>query len=178
MRRYEPAAVIMLTQLQGYQPFAIPNTSSSIADALADVSSRIDSPGLGIVHGNPAQAEFPQTFQALCACMSDTFFVGGLSSSNGIAPQILNQATDSVISGVLFKDSASTIVSHTQGCTPLTNSHVITRCNRNLVIELDHRPALEVLKEDIGEVLAKDKIERLLWRKPTLKSHFSAAEFD
>jgi hypothetical protein len=60
----------------------------------------------------------------------------------------------------------------------LTNSHVITRCNRNLVIELDHRPALEVLKEDIGEVLAKDKIERLLWRKPTLKSHFSAAEFD
>ena len=152
----EPAAVIMLTQLQGYQLFAIPNAKLSIADALADVTSRVNYPSLGIVHGNPTQAEFPQTFQALCAYMSDTFFVGGLSSSNGIVPQILNRATESLISGVLFKNSAGMIVSHTQGCTPMKNNHVITRCNKNLIIELDHRPALEVFKEDIGEVLAKD----------------------
>jgi len=152
----EPAAVIMLTQLQGYRLFAIPDTKLGIADALADTGSRADYPGLGIVHGNPVQAGFPETFQALCAHMSDTFFVGGLSSSYSIAPQIVNQATESLISGVLFKDSAGTIVSHTQGCTPMQNSHVITRCDRNLVIELDHRPALEVFKQDIGEVLARD----------------------
>ncbi len=152
----EPAAVIMLTRLQDYRLFDIPNTSSGIADALADANSRADYTGLGIVHGNPLQAGFPPTFEALCASMSDTFFVGGLSSAYSIAPQILNQVTDSLISGVLFKDNAGSIVSHTQGCTPVQDSHVITRCDRNLVIELDHRPALEVFKEDIGEVLARD----------------------
>ena len=152
----EPAAVIMLTRLEGYQLFSISNTNSSIADALADVRSRVDCPGLGIIHGNPTKAGFPHTFQALCTHLSDTFFVGGLSSSNGIAPQIINQATESLVSGALFRDSTGMIVSHTQGCTPLKNQHVITRCNKNLVLQLDHRPALEVLKEDIGEVLAKN----------------------
>ncbi len=146
----------MLTRLQDYRLFDIPNTSSGLADALADANSRADYAGLGIVHGNPLQAGFTPTFEALCASMSDTFFVGGLSSAYSIAPQILNQVTDSLISGVLFKDSADSIVSHTQGCTPVQDSHVITRCDRNLVIELDHRPALEVFKEDIGEVLARD----------------------
>jgi small ligand-binding sensory domain FIST len=156
----EPAAVIMLTRLEGYQLFSISNAKSSIDEALADVRSQVDRPGLGIIHGNPTEAGFSQTFQALCAHMSDTFFVGGLSSSNNITPQIINQTTESLVSGALFEDSTGMIVSHTQGCSPLKNQHVITKCNKNLVLELDHRPALEVLKEDIGEVLAQnlDKI--------------------
>ncbi|MFA9418773.1 MAG: FIST C-terminal domain-containing protein [Gammaproteobacteria bacterium] len=156
----EPAAVIMLTQFQGYEAFAISNSSPGMGDALAGITTRVDSPGLGIIHGNPAQAEFTPTFQALCDTMSDTFFVGGLGSTYSSAPLVLNQATDATIAGVLFEDSAGMIVSHTQGCTPLQNSHVITRCEQNLVIELDHRPALEVLKEDIGDVLARD-IEKI-----------------
>ena len=44
----------------------------------------------------------------------------------------------------------------TQGCTPLENKHTITRCERNIIVELDGRPALDVFREDIGEVLSKD----------------------
>jgi small ligand-binding sensory domain FIST len=152
----EPAAVIMLTQLQGYQTFTFPNTQTTMTDADANDGSPVDTPGLGIIHGNPAHAEFGQAFQDLCTDMGDTFFVGGLGSAQSDAPLILNQAIESPIAGVLFQDSAGMVVSHSQGCTPIDNSHVITRCNQNLVMELDHRPALEVLKEDIGEVLAKD----------------------
>jgi small ligand-binding sensory domain FIST len=32
----------------------------------------------------------------------------------------------------------------------------VTSCQRNIAIELDGRPALEVLREDVGEVIAKD----------------------
>ena len=34
--------------------------------------------------------------------------------------------------------------------------HTITNCERNILIELDGRPALDVFSEDIGEVLARD----------------------
>ena len=152
----EPAAVMMLTQLQGYQSFALPDNEPAIGDALARITSQAGPPGLGIIHGNPANAGFGQAFQALCTTLGDTFFVGGLGSTSSMAPLVLNRATDAPISGVLFEDSSGMVVSHSQGCTPMENSHVITRCQQNLVIELDHRPALEVLKEDIGEVLARD----------------------
>ena len=152
----EPAAVILLTQLQGYQTFSIPDTTTGMDETLAAISSQALAPGLGIIHGNPANANFGQAFETLCSTLGDTFFVGGLGSTNSMAPLVLNRATDAPISGVLFEDSSGMVVSHSQGCTPIEGSHVVTRCQQNLVIELDHRPALEVLKEDIGEALARD----------------------
>jgi small ligand-binding sensory domain FIST len=44
----------------------------------------------------------------------------------------------------------------TQGCSLIGTKHEITGCERNVIISLDGRPALEVFKEDIGEVLARD----------------------
>ena len=154
----EPAAVIMLTQLQDYQLFSISNAHASNAEASVETKPRVDCPGLGIVHGDATQAEFPQIFQTLCDQMGDTFFVGGLSASNQISPQP-DRSGDSLVSGVLIDDSSGVVVSHTQGCTPMKSQHVITKCNKNLIIELDHRPALEVFKSDIGEVQAKDPVK-------------------
>jgi small ligand-binding sensory domain FIST len=39
---------------------------------------------------------------------------------------------------------------------PLGEKHRISSCQGNIASELDGRPALDVFKEDIGEVLAKD----------------------
>ncbi len=147
----QAAAVAMLTQLDGYTLF-------DIADANADLDTVIDRAALnfGIIHGNPNQVGFPQTFQQLCNFSQNTFFVGGLSSSQHATPQILNKVIEPVISGVLFKDNAGIVVNHTQGCSAMENKHQITKCQNNLILELDHRPALDVFKEDVGEVLAKD----------------------
>ena len=147
----QPAAVVMLTQLQGYTLIDIP-------DANTDLSMVIDRTlfDFGIIHGNPNQVGFPQTFEQLCNYSQSTFFVGGLSSSQHITPQILNKISEPVISGVLFRDNTGIVVNHTQGCSAMENKHQITKCENNLILELDHRPALDVFKEDVGEVLAKD----------------------
>jgi small ligand-binding sensory domain FIST len=57
---------------------------------------------------------------------------------------------------VLFSDSVAVATRLTQGCTPLGPRHVITACQRNVIMSLDGRPALDVFKEDIGEALAQD----------------------
>ena len=147
----QSAAVIMLTQLEGYSLFKIPDVNT-------DLEQVIDRTTLdfGIIHGNPNQVGFPQSFQQLCDYSQNTFFVGGLSSSQSVTPQILNNIIEPVISGVLFKNNTGVVVNHTQGCSAMENKHQITKCENNLILELDNRPALDVFKEDVGEVLAKD----------------------
>ena len=43
-----------------------------------------------------------------------------------------------------------------QGCTPLGPARTVTRGKRNILIELDGRPALDAFVEDVGEELASD----------------------
>ena len=43
-----------------------------------------------------------------------------------------------------------------QGCTPLTEPRIATEVQQNILIEIDGRPALDVLMEDIGPELASD----------------------
>ena len=40
--------------------------------------------------------------------------------------------------------------------TPIGPAHKITRAQNNIIVEIDGRPALDVFKEDIGELLARD----------------------
>ena len=44
----------------------------------------------------------------------------------------------------------------TQGCSPIGPVHTVTDSQQNVLIRIDDRPALDVFKEDIGEVLARD----------------------
>ena len=43
-----------------------------------------------------------------------------------------------------------------QGCAPIGPQRTITEAQRNIMIRLDSRPAFDVLKEDIGEILSRD----------------------
>src|SRR3546814_12860198 len=45
-----------------------------------------------------------------------------------------------------------------QGCTPIGGSHLITEAEgtRGVVMKIDDRPAVDVLREDVGELLARD----------------------
>src|SRR3546814_10650741 len=44
----------------------------------------------------------------------------------------------------------------TQGCTPIGPVHTVTSAEEKILLEIDGRPALDVFKEDIGELLARD----------------------
>ena len=43
-----------------------------------------------------------------------------------------------------------------QGCVPLGAAHAISECADNVIMTLDGEPALDALKSDMGELLARD----------------------
>jgi small ligand-binding sensory domain FIST len=109
-----------------------------------------------ILHGDPGNPLTPDLIEELPRWLPSPTLVGGITSSQSEPWQIADQALSGGISGVLFSDKCCIKTTHTQGCEPIGPTHTITRCERNIIIELDDRPALEVLKEDIGEILSRN----------------------
>ena len=109
-----------------------------------------------ILHGDPANGSLPQLLQQLDASLPGGFLVGGLSSSHGTHPQIADDIVDGGLSGIVFNPQQPILTGLTQGCTPIADVHVISNCDNNVINRIDDRPALDVLKEDIGEILARD----------------------
>ena len=154
----EPALVLMLANIEP-KDFAIIGTKDLNEEQLLEqVSSycKEELPHVGIIHGDPSNPATPNLIEKISEAVPAAYLVGGLTSSNFQNYQIAEEIISGSVSGIFFSPNVNTIVGHTQGCTPLDKQHVITKAERNLLIELDHRPALDVFREDIGEVLAKD----------------------
>ncbi len=111
---------------------------------------------IAILHGDPGNGSLPQLLQQLDASLPGGFLVGGLSSSHGAHPQIADEVLDGGLSGIVFNQQQPILTALTQGCTPIADKHVISGCDNNIINRIDDRPALDVLKEDIGEILARD----------------------
>lgn len=109
----------------------------------------------GIVHGDPRDMRLPQLLGALGDAVGGGFLVGGLASSRRGYPQIADQAVQGALSGILFDPEVAVATALTQGCAPFGATHTVSQCQRNIAITLDDRPALEVLHEEAGEVLAR-----------------------
>jgi small ligand-binding sensory domain FIST len=89
-----------------------------------------------------------------------TFLVGGLASSRGAMDQVAGRVVQGGVSGVMLAPSVGVVAGLTQGCSPIGPTHSVTAGQQNVIFEFDGRPALDVFKEDIGEVLAR-KLERV-----------------
>ncbi len=111
---------------------------------------------VAVLHGDPANGSLPQLLAQLDASLPGGFLVGGLSSSHGAHPQIADEVLDGGLSGVVFNNRQPILTGLTQGCSPIAEKRVITDCDNNVINRIDDRPALEVLKEDVGEILARD----------------------
>ena len=109
-----------------------------------------------VVHGDPANNRIQELIDGLSAHVSSGFVVGGLSSSRGETAQISDGVVSGGLSGVLFSERVKLATRLTQGVSPLGPRHRITTASKNIIGSLDHRPALDVMKEEIGEVLARD----------------------
>ena len=108
-----------------------------------------------VVHADPRDPEMMRRVPEL-AEVSSCFLVGGLASSRGAYAHVAGSLTESTLSGVMFSAEAPVTTALTQGCSPIGPIREITQCRANIAIEIDGRAALEVLKDDIGEVLAQD----------------------
>lgn len=110
----------------------------------------------GVVHADPRTPDVGELIAQMSARVESGYLVGGLSSSSGATVQIATDVLSGGLSGVVLASDVVVSTRHTQGCTPLTGRHTITECEDNILVTLDGRPALDVFKEDAGEILARD----------------------
>jgi small ligand-binding sensory domain FIST len=114
----------------------------------------------GVVHGDPRNQTMAEIVTQ-AAARSSGFLVGGLTASRGPFHQIAERVTEAGLSGVLFAPEVPVAVGLTQGCSLIGAARTITEVGGaevggNAIAAIDGRPALEVFKEDIGELLAHD----------------------
>jgi small ligand-binding sensory domain FIST len=133
----------------GAEPFA---AVKQWADAQA--AGPLSGPPLGVVHADPRNPQLAQLVTGLADAVS-AFLVGGLASSRGSMDQVSGETVvRGGVSGVLFAPNVAIATGLSQGCSPIGPVRNVTAARQNVVFEIDGRPALEVFKHDIGEVLA------------------------
>ncbi|MHA1598376.1 MAG: FIST signal transduction protein [Alphaproteobacteria bacterium] len=146
-----PGAVAMAARLpeDSFRVLANLRDTSAVDDWIA-----AEQPFFGIVHAAPTDPALPQSLDDLSAHFA--FLVGGLTSSHLDHVQIADALVGGGMSGVLFSPSLSVVTGLSQGCAPISETHVVTDCQDGVIIGLDGRPALEVFSHDIGDDMAND----------------------
>lgn len=156
-----PAVVVMIGALDD-DAFKVMSTIATPGEPLTDDAMEWVSrknPMLGVVHADPRNAYVGDILNSITDD-TDAFLVGGLTASRGKQPQIANELTEGGVSGVFFSGDVSVTSGLSQGCSPVGSIHEVTKAKDNIIFELDKLPALDVFKEDIGEVLAQN-LERV-----------------
>lgn len=109
----------------------------------------------GVMHGNPyREVEF--VLDRMTQAIPNSFFVGGLTSAEDYYAQIADGVTEAAMSGLLFEEGTNVITGLSQGCSPIGAVHRVTGCDKNILATLDHSPALDAFKKDIGEQLSNN----------------------
>jgi len=152
----EPAMAAMVVPIPESAFRIFSGVTSDIEPVLAARAGWVDSPPLAVVHADPRNEKVP-ALVARMAAETDGFLVGGLTAARNTFSQLAGSVEDGGLSGVMLSLEAVPVQSGlTQGCSPIGPVHEVTSAQENVLIQLDERPALEVFKEDIGEVLAHD----------------------
>jgi small ligand-binding sensory domain FIST len=110
----------------------------------------------GVVHADPHTPDVAGLIADMSAKVQSGYLVGGLSSSRARTVQVANDVISGGLSGAVLASSVHVSTRLTQGCAALPGRHSVTECEGNVIAALDGRPALDVMKEAIGEVLARD----------------------
>jgi small ligand-binding sensory domain FIST len=152
----EPAIAAMVGD---FEPGSFRVFSGLVAEAdvdRAEIKCGEAPPNFAIVHADPYNRNVAELISRLAERVESGFLVGGLTSSRRQNLQIAGEVTEGSLSGVAFSDGVAIATRLTQGCSPIGPKRVITGGQRNVIVSLDGRPALDVFRDDIGEGLARD----------------------
>jgi small ligand-binding sensory domain FIST len=147
----QPAVTLLATDMprEDFRVFSI--ASGDLSDFRAQHGAWIAEahPRLAIVHGDSRN---PRTQDLISRLSEETgaFLVGGMASFTSVRNQIAGGIASSGLSGVMFASRVAVISGLSQGSAPLGPVHRITNADGNILITLDGRPALDVLREDVG----------------------------
>lgn len=113
-------------------------------------------PPFAVLHADPRTPDLGSLLQRAGSGMGDAFVVGGLSSSRTRYAQVAGEVFDAGISGALFSSRVAVATRLTQGCCPIGPRRRVTASRDNIIVSIDGRPALDVFREDIGDLLSRD----------------------
>ena len=132
----EPAMAAMIADIDAFQVF----------------SGRAPLKGghFAVVHADPAAPDVAGLIADMSAKVASGFLVGGLSSSRSRTVQIANAVLSGGLSGAALAPEVAVATRLTQGCIPYPGRFRVTECADNIISALDGRPALDVLKEVVG----------------------------
>src|SRR5215510_7927491 len=99
-------------------------------------------------------------FTGLSESVPDVPVVGGGASEDGTLGETFQLCGDTVsndaVCGVLLSGHFHHTIGITQSCQPIGSVHTVTKSLRNMILELDGRPAFEVFAEIVPQQLLED----------------------
>ncbi len=155
---YDQPAMVMMLAAFPEGSFSLFNHAEDSHHLSADETDELmTGVRIALVHGDPRNGRIPQLLESLPESLGNGYLVGGITSSESqIFFQIADEITEGQLSGVVFNDDIPVATGLSQGCTPIGQTHMLTDCDNHMAISIDNRPALDVFREEIGEVLSKD----------------------
>ncbi|MDH4059246.1 MAG: FIST C-terminal domain-containing protein [Aquincola sp.] len=103
-----------------------------------------------LVHADSRTPDLPDLIEDLAARSDSGYLFGGLTASRTRHCHVAEGVFELGLSGVAFTRDVGIVSRVTQGCQPVGQTRHITACERNVVLELDGRPALECLLGDLS----------------------------
>jgi small ligand-binding sensory domain FIST len=154
----EPAMSVLVLPIDDDAFRLFRDVNAGVGDVIAENLAWLQAadPPLAITHADPGNAQIQSLVEDL-SDQADAYLVGGITSGDSGALQLAGKPTSGGLSGVFLSPHAVPVaVGVTQGCSPIGPAHKVTRAEGNVLIELDGKPALDVFRGDIGEVLSQD----------------------
>jgi small ligand-binding sensory domain FIST len=143
-----PALALMLT--------SIPRRSFSVFSGTRPLAG-FDA-HTALVHADPATPDLSELIGEMSERTSTGYLFGGLASAQeGPGLHIANGVFEGGLSGVAFGEEVALLSRVTQGCQPVGPMRRVTSADRNLVLTLDDKPALDALLVDIGVDLQRPR---------------------
>ena len=153
----ESASCVMVLDLplNSYRIFSgNSNLGTELAAQHSDWLTEATMP-LAITHVDPRRADAVDAINNL-AEKTGTFLIGGLTAASSDSPHLVKNEKE-CISGIAISPIQTEILTGlSQGCSPVSEILTVTKAKQNIIIELDKKPAFDVLMECLGNEFQKN----------------------
>ncbi len=150
----EPAMAVMLCD--------VPSDQYRVFSGVAPLSLGFEA-HTALVHADGNTLDLSDLIAEMAARTATGYLFGGLSASRTRTVQFAASGDGNMrgqgaargvfsggLSGVAFGAGVHLVSRVTQGCQPISKARVVTQAEKNLVVQLDGEPALDVLLRDLG----------------------------
>ena len=155
----EPAMAVMLLEL--------PSDQYRVFSGIAPLGLGFEAQ-TALVHADGHTADLGELIAEMAERTEAGYVFGGLTSSRRRSLQFAIGGDGNIsghggasgvfeggLSGVAFGPGVALVSRVTQGCAPVSQARVVTAADRNLVLELNGEPALDVLLDDLAVSLER-----------------------